>query len=214
MIRHQPGFAALIIMGAVGGWLGGPAATRADSVGLSSLSGYVYVDFNFDGIRDPASEWLLPNVEILLEKEGDPSFSAAATTDQAGFYEFAELDPATYSIVQPAIPAGYLNVMVGVGQLVDSVTGAPIAAYPGDAVNYDQALGIPPQVAGIELPEAARGLDYNFGQIWYGKWWVIGKPPGTPPGATQPVPEPPAVVLLVLGALLLQWRPIERHRRV
>ena len=69
----------------------------------SSLSGYVYEDVNFNGIKD--DEFGIVGVEITLQGTdnlGNPVF-LTTTTDEFGFYTFANLRPGTYSIheVQP-----------------------------------------------------------------------------------------------------------------
>jgi len=173
---------------------------------VSSLSGFVFVDANYDGVRDPATEWVLPNIEITLSKLGEPQPAYSTTTDFDGKYAFSGLDRGTYTLAQPGIPPGYLSAVARVGELVDPITSDPLSDFPGYTVNYDQRNSIPSQVAGIEIPETgAVGSGYDFGQVWTGKAWLLttGGPPGDPPGGHPPVgiPEPSALGLLVLGLI-------------
>lgn len=199
-------YASLILVVAVSCWLSGGQTPSVQASGLSSLSGYVYVDQNFDGVRDPNVEWVLPDVQVLLAKVGSPSDPVATVTDDTGFYQFSGLDTGTYRIIESAIPAGYLNTVPGLGHLV----GLPPASW-GEVVYYDQQNGILPQFMGIELPATPTlGVDYNFGQLWTGKAWYLtdGGSGILPPGGNPPVdvPEPATWMLLAVGTFLLTGR--------
>jgi hypothetical protein len=199
-------------------WSGGAASNRVAASEISGLSGYVYVDQNVDGSRDPLVEWVLPGIEMVLAKEDDTWPPLTAMTDNRGFYEFTDLDAGTYRVIQSALPGGYLNVIPGVGQLWDLATGQPSDAFPGYPVNYDQLNGIPVQVVDIELPtDPTQGIQYDFGQLWTGKAWYLGggnnwtRPPGGLP--PQVIPEPSAAMLLGIGAALLAgWRRCASQR--
>jgi hypothetical protein len=192
------------------GLFGTPVVAQAQETGLSSLSGYVYVDQDWDGVRDPLVEWVLPDIEVLLTRVGDPDVAISTRTGQNGAYEFADLEPGTYQVTQAAIPGGYLTAKVGVGDLFDLATGLPSTAYPGDVVQYDQLNGIMPAITDIELPSVATGgIHYSFGQIWTGKGWYLTDPgPQVPPGGIPPVgvPEPATAALALLAAMVLAAR--------
>jgi hypothetical protein len=150
---------------------------------------------------------------MVLAREGAVELQLTAVTDEMGYYEFSDLEAGTYRIIQPALPGGYLNVIPRVGELWNLADDAPSDAFPGIVVNYDQANGIPAQVAEIELPDdPTLGLHYDFGQLWTGKaWYLSGDNTWTrPPGARPPlvIPEPAAGVLLLLGLALLACRRV------
>jgi hypothetical protein len=170
------------------GCFGGSDDERTDS----ELSGYVYVDLDIDNNFDP-SEPAFPDVELVLTLLSDPGFSVTAYSDQIGYYEFTGLDAGIYSITQPTLPLAVRNVYVHAGELFDIFTNDPLASYPGTAVLLDQAQGILPHVEEIELPDRARGTDYNFGQIILGKAWLV-------------TPEPSSALLLAIGGLALAAR--------
>ena len=67
----------------------------------STLSGYVYVDGNDNGVRE-AHEKGIPGVGVRLSGTNDlgDQVSLMATTDQNGFYQFEALRPGTYTITQ------------------------------------------------------------------------------------------------------------------
>jgi hypothetical protein len=198
------------VMALACGFFGMAVVTQAQETGLSSLSGYVYVDQDWDGVRDPLVEWVLPDIEVLLTGVGGSDVAISTRTGQDGSYEFADLDSGTYQVTQAAIPGGYLTAKVGVGDLFDLATGRPSTAYPGDVVQYDQMNGIMPAIADIELPDVATGgIDYSFGQICTGKGWFLADPgPGTCPGGVPPigVPEPATAALALIAAMVLAAR--------
>ncbi|OHB76792.1 MAG: hypothetical protein A2W31_12665 [Planctomycetes bacterium RBG_16_64_10] len=204
MNQRQLGWATWAMMVAVlmgsGDWL---AADARASV-LSSLSGSVFLDHDINGIYDPLLEWVFPNVEVSLTQAGSSSAPVVVRTNDSGFYQFSGLGAGQYSITQPMMPGGYMNVKLGLGRLVDAATGQPVEAFPGTIVNYNQLLGIPPHFAGIQLPaNSTRGVGYNFGQIWTGKAWYLTDPNPAlrPPHARPPIPEPTTMTLLAIGWL-------------
>ena len=89
---------------------------------LARISGFVYVDLNNDGVRDP-DEPPIAGVEILLEPEGLPS--VPTTTDDTGAYRFENLTFGNY-VVRETQPPGYRNgkdtVGGGVGEVVANDT--------------------------------------------------------------------------------------------
>ena len=112
-------------------------------------TGYVYVDANNNGTRD-AGETGIPGVTITLSSSGLDVFGnvvapRTAVTNAAGYYQFANLPPALYTLTETQ-PAGFLD---GREQ-----NGTPAAAV----VNNDQFVN-------IDLTNTTTGGDYNFGEL-------------------------------------------------
>jgi len=174
-----------------------------------------------NGIRDAELEWVIPNVEIRLADAAEPTIPiATTTTDEKGFFAFNELQAATYAISQATVFTEYVNMNITVGELFDSHSGAPVNAPAGEVVNYDPDNDVLPQITQIEVPNVqVKGVEYNFGQIWLGKFLYLarGQDPGDPPHAVpppDPIPEPGTPILLIVGSLAvgtLRWR---RRRRL
>jgi hypothetical protein len=110
----------------------------------ASLSGFVYVDSNNNGVRD-TGEPPIANVAITLTGTDDQGndVSLNATTAADGSYQFVNLRPGTYSITETQ-PAGFQEGMNSVGSL-------------GGTVNGDQF-----QVA---VSAGNHGVNYNFGEL-------------------------------------------------
>ncbi len=111
----------------------------------ASLSGYVYVDSNDNGVRD-AGEAGIGGVRVtLLDAKGNPT-SAATTTDANGFYRFEGLLPGVYGVAE-AQPAGYFDGRDSAG------TAGGTAQNPGDTITR------------AVLGAGAAGQNYNFGEL-------------------------------------------------
>ncbi len=112
-----------------------------------SLSGYVYVDANNNGIRE-SGETPLDGVTVeLFDANGNPT-GQTAVTDADGFYEFDTLMPGTYSVVETQ-PTGYLDGRDTAGNL------GGVAQNPGDRIGQ------------IEIPAGQEAIEYNFGEREY-----------------------------------------------
>lgn len=111
----------------------------------ASLSGYVYVDSNDNGVRD-AGELGIGGVRVtLLDAKGNAT-STTTTTDANGFYRFEGLLPGVYGVAE-AQPAGYFDGRDSAG------TAGGTAQNPGDTITR-AVLG-----AGV------AGQNYNFGEL-------------------------------------------------
>jgi uncharacterized repeat protein (TIGR01451 family) len=109
----------------------------------SSLSGFVYVDANNNGIKD-AGEAPIAGVTITLTGFTDQGpITAQATTDPTGFYQFQNLRPGNYAIVETQ-PANYLN-----GQ---------------DTVGTQGGSSATDTFSNIVLPAGVAGINNNFGE--------------------------------------------------
>lgn len=127
-------------------------------LGLSSLSGYVYVDANNNGIKDPG-EVGIANVTITLAGTNDQgSVHVSTTTAADGSYQFGGLRPGSYTI-QETEPAGYVHGKDSLGRLggtiVDTQTLAVNLAVQTAGTDYDFAeLNAPGSLSGYVYLES------------------------------------------------------------
>ena len=142
----------------------------------ASISGRVHGELNGDCIPDPG-EPLLEGVTIyLLDASGNRIDST--TTDEAGEYGFANLEPGIYG-VEEIQPEGYLQGKNHEGSAGGRVVDDRILEAnltPGtDAVHYNFCEAVPASISGyvfqdgpvIEIPEGAEftdASDYRDGQ--------------------------------------------------
>lgn len=124
----------------------------------STISGFVFVDRNGNGVKDP-TEVGLAGVQVTLsgvDLNGNPVDRPPAITDANGFYEFTNLPPNG--------PGGYQVSIAGVPFMVDgdeaastaddvSVTGGPLPA------GYTSTAG--DNVITINLPELGDVVSRN-----------------------------------------------------
>ena len=112
----------------------------------SSLSGYVYVDANNDGVRD-ATDTPIGGVRIALSGTDDRgrSVDMTATTGIDGRYMFSALRPGTYTLTETQ-PATYAD-------------GKDTQGAPGTGTAANDAF------VNIELPPGTSGANNNFGEI-------------------------------------------------
>lgn len=153
-----------------------------------------------DGQLDPDDRRLSGVVLELRDALGVPVLDAqgrprTAVTDDQGYYEFTDLLPGVYTIVE-VHPAGYMDgldtpgskggIAVNATEPVDPELVASLAIDPGD----DAILRIP-----IDVGDEAT--DYNFSEIL-----VREGPPASPPEPPPPLPPwlpptpPPQVAFL------------------
>ena len=143
--------------------------TNADSVNNNfgeilpgGLGGYVYVDSNKNGLKDPGEKGI-PNVPIKLTGTNDigQAVTLFTTTDGNGSYSFTGLRPGLYTTTETQQPAGYEDGKETRGNVV------PIP----NSIGTDYIPDIP-VTAGNFTP------NNNFGEIV----------PGTPGGEGGGVP--------------------------
>jgi len=126
----------------------GTAAANYDFYELPpvSLSGFVYVDANDNGVRNPGEEPIAGVTLKLLDAAGNPT-GATAVTDANGFYRFDGLKPGeTYGVAELQ-PAGFHDGLDSAG------TAGGVAQNPGDAIT------------GALLQPGVHGKNYNFGEL-------------------------------------------------
>jgi SdrD B-like domain len=148
-------FKDYVVGGARGGggsnFTGSLSATKSvtpSPANLSSLSGFVYLDANFNGVKDD-NELGIGGVEILLQGTDDQGQDVfrSVTTDQNGHYSFTNLRAGTYSL-QEFQPSNYSDGMDSIGT-------------QGGLVDSDLDL-----LHDIVLAAGVDGRDNNFGELF------------------------------------------------
>jgi hypothetical protein len=182
---------------------------HSDTLGSSTLSGWVYVDRNNDGIlafnSDPNPEIALSGVEITLFKtnSGSDVEVAKKTTDNGGYYSFGGLDAGTYKVKQTQ-PVAYVDGKETVGALWP--TGSS-----GSVGNVSQN-----ELINIVLPTTqVWAIGYNFGELglapgYVSKRLLLASSPDMPFIPNSGVPEPTSAVLGLLA--MLGWAGCRRNR--
>lgn len=142
----------------------------------ASLSGYVYVDFNDDGIRDQG-EPPIPGTRIRLTgtDSSGASIDKTTTTNNNGYYEFIGLLAGDYVITETQ-PEGYLD-------------GKDTVGTPGGKTENDRHYD-------IALPGGYQGVNNNFGELLPPTPTPSATPTSdsTPPPAGTPTPGPTNVL--------------------
>jgi hypothetical protein len=138
----------------------------------SSVSGYVYIDLNSNGIRE-AGEPPVPGTTVTLTGSNDVGAIAPllVQTDANGFYQFGSLRPGNYTITKTPPP----NLMDGKSSL-GTVSGVAAGAVRSN----DQLF--------LTLAENQTGINYNFAELL----------PPTQPQVTPPTLPPPRILTKVL----------------
>lgn len=120
----------------------------------TSLSGYVYIDANKNGMRDVNETAGIGGVTITLTGTDDLGQPVHATTTTAndGGYTFANLRPGTYTLAETQ-PAQWQDG----GDSIGMVAGTP-----------NGSLAANDTVGNIVLGAGQSGTGYNFGEIGQG----------------------------------------------
>jgi hypothetical protein len=134
----------------------------------SSLSGFVYLDADRDGVKEPAEPGV-PGVAVTLNGTdylGNP-VSQAQQTGPDGSYAFGNLRPGLYTLLASQ-PAGYLPGSNSVGSL-------------GGTVNGNQMS--------VNVPAGVAGANYNFAELLPPRQQDQVPTPGTP--SAPPIGDTP-----------------------
>jgi serine-aspartate repeat-containing protein C/D/E len=115
----------------------------------ASISGYVYVDADNDGVRD-SGESPIGNVAVALLDSSGNATGKTTTTDDTGFYRFDNLAPGIYGVKETQ-PSGYLDGLDTAGTIGGATKGT--AHNPGDLIDV------------ISLGSGESGINYNFGEL-------------------------------------------------
>jgi hypothetical protein len=123
----------------------------------ASVAGFVYLDLNNSGIRQPGDPGLA-GVLLTLTGTNDAggAVSASTTTAADGSYSFAGLRPGNYTVTETQ-PAGYLNGKDTLGNLGGVVGNGQLSLtlHSGDAgVNYNFGELLAPRVTVLATPVA------------------------------------------------------------
>jgi protocatechuate 3,4-dioxygenase beta subunit len=113
------------------------------------LSGYVYVDEDNDGVFD-ASEAPIAGVTLALLDASGTATGATTVTDANGYYEFTNLEPGTYGVIETQ-PTGYQDGLDSAG------SAGGVAHNPGD------------KITGAVIGSNEFATDYNFGELQPGQ---------------------------------------------
>ncbi len=134
---------------------GGTAISATDTDNItpaasSSLSGYVYIDGNNNGVRDPG-ETGIPSVPVTLTgtATGGGSVNLSTTTDSTGFYSFANLAAGTYTISEIQ-PTNYIEGKDAVGS---QASGTIVQTATTNAIQT------------ITLASGVSGTQNDFGNV-------------------------------------------------
>jgi protocatechuate 3,4-dioxygenase beta subunit len=111
----------------------------------ASVSGFVYVDINNNGLREAGEAPIAGVAMILKDADGNPT-GLTTLTDATGFYRFAGLRPGTYTVGEVQ-PAGYFDGLDTPG------TAGGVAQNPGD------------MIMNIVLAGGVDAERYNFGEL-------------------------------------------------
>lgn len=141
------------------------AAARYDfpEVRRPALSGFVYVDANYNDVRDAGTDGAIAGATLELLDAASGDVIASAQTNAAGFYTFNDLDPLIVYSLREALPGGSWRnrpTAVNPGTIggVACATGCSAGSgVSGDAASTDR-------ISNIDLAAGLDGADFNFGE--------------------------------------------------
>ncbi len=114
-----------------------PAQATLTVSPLGAISGRIFRDANNDGMAQPADTGIAGQTVELLDSVG--AVITTTTTDASGNYQFAGLVAGTYSVREPAQPAGTLNGITSAGTIANGVgtigTPSTVATLPSVVSN-------------------------------------------------------------------------------
>ncbi|MEG2802773.1 SdrD B-like domain-containing protein [Stenotrophomonas sp.] len=155
-----------------GGTLGSVGAVAVNynfpEVRRPSLSGYVYVDLDFNNQRSPGTDSAIVGATVELLDADTGVVLATVQTDANGQYRFDDLDPnVVYSVREPLPTGPYTNrptavtagTIGGVACTAGTCLAGTAVASPGgpDATSTDR-------LSRIDLGTGADGENFNFGE--------------------------------------------------
>ncbi|HZX81085.1 MAG TPA: SdrD B-like domain-containing protein [Lysobacter sp.] len=129
----------------------------------ASLSGFVYVDNDFNNVRNAGTDGPIAGTPVELLNAATGAVVATANTDANGFYQFSDLDPTIVYSLREVLPTGnYVNRPTAVNSgLIDGVA-CSTGCTPGTGVSPDAATT--DRISTIDLGTGASGTEFNFGE--------------------------------------------------
>ncbi len=111
----------------------------------TSIAGFVYLDTDDDGIRDPGEPGIEGVPIELLDAAGN-ALGVRRTTDATGFYKFDRLAPGTYAVAEAEQPSAYRD-------------GKDTPGNKGGTSLVDED-----RIVNVALRSRDVAIDYNFGE--------------------------------------------------
>jgi uncharacterized repeat protein (TIGR01451 family) len=129
-----------------------------------SLSGFVYVDVNANGVRDTGTDTPIAGATVRLLDAGTGAVIATTVTLADGSYTFTNLDPLRiYTVEKPpsATPIGQSSI--GNGPVNVGLVGG--AACSGCTAQPNTPAAGSARIATIDLSAGDDGTQFNFGEV-------------------------------------------------
>lgn len=133
----------------------------------ASVSGYVYVDANDNGIFDDGETPIAGVTITLLDASGN-STGKTQSTNQAGYYQFDNLTPGTYGVAETQ-PAEYYDGKEHIGSaggqnlINDNLTGANLGSGTS-GIHYDFGELVAATISGHVYVDANRNGTFDKGE--------------------------------------------------
>ena len=118
----------------------------------ATLAGFVYLDSNNNGVRDPGEEGI-PDVKVQLVPISTlvPQSTLVMSTASDGSYSFSDLSPGSYEVVELEQPDDLLDGIDMAGRVGGVTIG--VAQNPGDLIHS------------VSLAGGDAAVGYNFAEI-------------------------------------------------
>ena len=166
-------------------------------IGTASLSGVVYYDANGNGAVD-AMDWGIAEARILLSLAGSDEPAITISTASDGTFQFAALPAGEYT----------LTMLTECSKPGTDLLGA-VRDKDGQYLSANSGTVSPDTFSNIILEDGFSGTNYAFGELSYpiatiSKRLMLNNDPGlVHTSAFEPVPEPSAIALLAVAALVV-----------
>ena len=126
-----------------------------------SLSGFVYLDSNLSGAREPGSDAPIAGATVRLLDAASGALLASTSTDGSGAYSFSNLDPLRAYTLEEPLPASPVNL--GNGPVNPGLVGGAACASGCTAQPDNPAAGTD-RIRAIDLGQGTDGTAFNFGE--------------------------------------------------